>query len=221
MKANEYMPFIDWAMSHIERIYDYQDKLYELGSHIREEERRIYSKEYDDYMDKLRSDKWYEFWFWLLPIAPKMPAKRYHEFYDQLNNYYFYKRQETKNRIDKNIEGFIEALAMQFIHTVWAIWDCSSCRDFKDADRWECLANNAYNILHYEIIKIFENSMKYEVEYESILTGAKAMLSRVLTEAIDSKFTWLEGDGHVDKYNRFIPNTKKRKPDLRFICNNI
>lgn len=206
-----YMPFIEWAMVHIQRIYEYWDKMDLLHNHIIIEERRKYASYQDEcqtYMSGILNNESI-----IQPIPYDMP-KRTYCFNDWLRQYYSEWKKETDAQIDGNKKDLIEAIANKFIIAIIEIRKSDWLNSMDHIEHWSCFANNSYNLLSYEVLNTINKSLHV---WDDEIILSRDLVNKTLTEIIDCLFSMIWDDAVVKKDWTFIKSGLSRKPDLSFI----
>jgi len=127
MSARNYMPFIEWAMSHIQRIYEFNQKIDEMRM-------KSYGiQSIDDY---------YQFWEY--------------SFNNWLRMYMEERGEYTTARLAGDSLDAVDAIIDQFVVAIGEIRKCALSDNYKKIDFWETKARVAYDDLYIYVDQFSE-----------------------------------------------------------------
>ncbi len=187
MSSRTYMPYINGYMQHVERIYDWNQKVDEM--------RIAFIKEVHSYLPR-----------WTKVPAIETPAdyQRYHwyNFNDGLRIFYEERNEYTQAKLNNDKEEMVDALIDQFIVAIGEIRKCALSDNYEHIEFWEDKVNESLRTLSYELCVFLKTSR---------------LIDACITEVLDALFTRFGDDAYIDSKNKFIKSKSYRKPNLSAI----
>ncbi len=184
------MPFIEWAMDHIVRIYEWNKRVDEMRiSAITDVVEREALSIMSDRTEVYHIRRWYSF---------NNGARNY---YEERNEY-------TTARLAGDSLEAVDAIVDQFVVAIGEIRKCALSNEYHKIDFWEEKANEAYEYLLVEL--------KWYTGYTGD-RGLREKRENALTAVIDALFTRFGDDAYIDENGKFIKSKGYTKPDLSFL----
>lgn len=204
MSSRTYMPYIDGAMQHVERIYDWNQKVDEM--------RIAFVKEVQSYLPR---------WTKVPVIETPADYQRYHwyNFNDGLRIFYEERNEYTQAKLNNDKEEMVDALIDQFIVAIGEIRKCALSDNYEHIAFWEDEANNAYGTVDGICFDIAEARLASDepIAYADISKLSDDIMNACITEVLDALFTRFGDDAYIDGNNKFIKSKSYRKPNLSSI----
>ena len=185
------MPFIEWAMSHIQRIYEWNEKVDEMRM------KSLGIQSIEDY---------YAFWDYSYNHGLRM-------YYEERGEY-------TTARLAGDSLEAVDALVDQFVVAIGEIRKCALSDEYEKIDFWEGRANNAYWDLENYITTYTRDQLKAsgkELFSDEAYNSFEERTQQSLTAVIDALFTRFGEDAYIDDNGKFIKSKGYTKPDLSFL----
>jgi len=185
------MPYIEGAIEHIQRIYEFNQKIDEMRM-----------KSYG-----LQSiEDYYKFWEY--------------SFNNGLRMYYEERGEYSAALIAKDPLEVVDAIVDQFVVAIGEIRKCALADEYEKIDFWETKAQNAYwgldNYISNYTRDKFKESGK-QLYSEEIYNLCEERMQESFTAVIDALFTRFGDDAYIDENGKFIKSKWYTKPDLSFL----
>ena len=191
MSAKNYMPYIDGAMEHIQRIYDFNQKIDEMRM------KSLGIQSIDDY---------YIFWEY--------------SFNNGLRMYLEERGEYTTARLANDPLEAVDAIVDQFVVAIGEIRKCALSDDYEKIDFWETRAQTAYWDLDNYISNYTRDQFKEsgkQLYSDELYNLCEERVQKSLTAVIDALFTRFWDDAYIDENGKFIKSKGYTKPDLSFL----
>lgn len=201
MSARTYMPFIEWAMTHVERVYSWNKRVDEM--------RIAYIKERE-----LEPPRWV-----LIESSDDYHKYKWYNFNDGLRMYYEERNEYTTAKLNNDKEEMVDAVIDQFVVAIWEIRKCALSDNYERIMFWEDEANNAYGTIDGICFDIAEARFSSDepVAYADVSKLGDEILNACITEVLDALDTRFWDDAYIDENGKFIKSNSYRKPDLSFL----
>lgn len=191
MSAKNYMPYIEGAMEHIQRIYDFNQKIDEMRM------KSLGIQSIEDY---------YKFWEY--------------SFNNGLRMYLEERGEYTLARLANDSLEAVDAIVDQFVVAIGEIRKCALSDNYEKIDFWETKANEAYWDLDTYITTYTRNQLKVsgkELFSDEAYNSFEDRTQNALKAVIDALFTRFWDDAYIDENGKFIKSKGYTKPDLSFL----
>ena len=186
-----YMPYIEGAMEHIQRIYEWNDRVDEMRMQA------LGIKSIEDY---------YQF--------------GEYSFNNGLRMYYEERGEYTQAMLNGDSPEAVDAIVDQFAVCIGEIRKCALADEYEKIEFWETKANNAYWDLENYITTYTRNQLKVsgkELFSDEAYNSFEDRTQNALKAVIDALFTRFGDDAYIDENGKFIKSKSYRKPDLSFL----
>lgn len=181
------MPYIEGAMEHIQRIYEWNERVDEMR------------------MQSL-----------VIPSIKDYYAFGDYDFKNGLRMYYEERGEFTTAMLQAKTLDAIDALVDQFVVAIGEIRKCALSESYEHIHGWEEKSLDAYSYLRYEISGIIYSKYNDDddtVDTELIWD----LRHKAITEVIDALFTRFWDDCYIDDNGKFKKSTDFQEPDLSFL----
>ena len=168
MSAKNYMPYIDGAMEHIQRVYDFNQKIDEMRM------KSLGIQSIDDYYEFMTND--FNGYF----------------FNNGLRMYYEERGEYSAALIAKDPLEVVDAIVDQFVVAIGEIRKCALSDNYDKIDFWEKKANEAYWDLDNYIVPYTRNQFKndgFDPFTDEAYSLFNERVQKSLTAVIDALFT--------------------------------
>ena len=168
MSAKNYMPYIDGAMEHIQRIYDFNQKIDEMRM------KSLGIQSIDDYYEFMTND--FNGYF----------------FNNGLRMYYEERGEYSAALIANDPLEAVDAIVDQFVVAIGEIRKCALSDDYEKIDFWETRAQTAYWDLDNYISNYTRDQFKEsgkQLYSDELYNLCEERVQQALTVVIDALFT--------------------------------
>ena len=191
------MPFIEGAMEHIQRIYEWNAKVDEMRM------KSLGIQSIDDYYEFMTND----FNGYFFNHGLRMYLEERHEY-------------TTARLAGDNLEA-VDAIVDQFVVAIGEIRKCALSDEYEKIDFWETKARVAYDDLGDWVKEFAFNKhityYKYLEDCHGPAPSPTMFQQQALTAVIDALFTRFGDDAYIDENGKFIKSKGYTKPDLSFL----
>ena len=191
MSARNYIPYIEGAIEHIQRIYEFNQKIDEMRM------KSLGIQSIEDY---------YTFWEY--------------SFNNGLRMYLEERGEHTIARLANDPLEVVDAIVDQFVVAIGEIRKCALSDNYEKIDFWETKANEAYWYLDVYIRKYTLDQLdgsEEEAWLDEFYDLHEERVQQSLTAVIDALFTRFGDDAYIDENGKFIKSKGYTKPDLSFL----
>lgn len=162
------MPYIEWAMEHVQRIYEWNAKVDEIRM------KSLGIQSIDEYY-----------------LFATLDLNGY-SYNNGLRNYYEERGEYTTARLASDSLEAVDAIVDQFVVAIGEIRKCALSDEYYKIDFWEAKANQAYWDLEIYVKNHTTDQLKASVEQlhsEEIYNLCEERVQQALKAVIDALFT--------------------------------